>query len=217
MSIGILGRKVGMSRLFGENGEDNSVTVIEAGPCHVIQVKTKEKDGYNAIQVGFAEKKENRTNKPDSGHFKKAGVSPFKMLKEFRLDKGDVSGFENKEFESGEQVTVEIFSVGERVDVSGTSKGKGFTGVMKRWGFKGHKATHGAENHRTPGSIGASADPSRVFKGLPMAGRMGGEKVTVQNLEVLKVDPERNLLVVKGSVPGPNKGFLMIKKAAKIN
>ena len=173
-----------------------------------MQIKSEETDGYRAIQVGFGQKKEKAVNKPSGGHFKKAGVTPLKVLREFRT-----SDIEN--YEVGGQVTVDIFSIGERVDVSGISKGKGFAGVMKRWGHKGGKATHGAETHRHGGSIGASADPSRVFKGLPMPGRMGGKKVSVQSLVVVKVDAGRNLLVVKGSVPGPSNGMVMIKRAAK--
>ena len=208
MSIGILGKKVGMTRLFGENGEAIPVTVIEAGPCPVVQIKSEETDGYTAIQVGFGRKKENAINQPARGHFKKANVPPLRLLREFR-----VSDIEN--YELGGQVTVDIFSVGERVDVSGISKGKGFSGVMKRWGHKGGKASHGAETHRGGGAIGASSDPSRVFKGMPMAGRMGGKQVSVQSLEVVKVDMNRNLLVVRGSVPGPKNGMIMIKRAAK--
>ncbi len=208
MSIGMLGKKLGMTRLFGEHGEAIPVTVIEAGPCHIVQIKSKETDGYEAVQLGFGQKKENATNKPASGHFKKAGVPPLRFLKEFKTD-----GVEDHEI--GGQVTVDMFSVGERIDISAVSKGKGFAGVMKRWGFKGGKASHGSENHRTAGSIGASADPSRVYKGLPMAGRMGGKRVNVQNLEVVKVDTEKNLLVIRGAVPGPKDGILMIKRAAK--
>jgi len=208
MSIGILGKKVGMTRLFVEHGEAVPVTVIEAGPCHVVQIKSKETDGYEAIQVGFGQKKENKINKPARGHFKKADVPPLRFLREFRLDSAG-------DFQVGEQITVQIFSAGERVDISGISKGKGFSGVMKRWSFKGGRATHGAETHRAGGSIGASAFPSRVFKGLPMAGRMGGKRVTVQDLEVVRVDTEKNLLVIKGSVPGPKNGIVTIKKAVK--
>lgn len=211
MSIGILGKKVGMTRLFGEHGEVIPVTVIEAGPCHIVQVKSKATDGYEAIQIGFSQKKEGAVNKPAQGHFRKANVPPLKFLREFRLEEAD--DIEN--FQVGEQLKVDIFSEGEVVDISGISKGKGFSGVMKRWGFKGGKATHGAETHRAPGSIGASASPSRVFKDLPMAGRMGGKRVTVQNLEVVQADLERNLLVVKGSVPGPRNGIIVIRKAAR--
>ena len=208
MSTGILGKKVGMTRLFGEHGEVIPVTVIEAGPCHIVQVKSSETDGYESIQVGFGPKKENSINEPARGHFKKANVPPLRFLREFRIDSSE-------SFQAGQQIAVDIFSTGDLVDISGISKGKGFSGVMKRWGFKGGKASHGSENHRTAGSIGASADPSRVFKGLPMAGRMGGKRVTVQRLEVVKVDTEKNLLLIKGSVPGPTNGILMIKKAVK--
>jgi len=208
MSIGILGKKVGMTRLFVEHGEAVPVTVIEAGPCHVVQIKSKETDGYEAVQVGFGQKKENKINKPARGHFKKADVPPLRFLREFRLDSAG-------DFQVGEQITVQIFSAGERVDISGVSKGKGFSGVMKRWSFKGGRASHGAETHRGGGSIGASAFPSRVFKDLPMAGRMGGKRVTVQDLEVVRVDTEKNLLVIKGSVPGPKNGIVTIKKAVK--
>lgn len=208
MSIGILGKKVGMTRLFGESGEVIPVTVIKAGPCPVVQVKSEETDGYRAVQIGFDEKRENAINEPARGHFKKAGVPPLRFLREFKIN-------DTENYKPGDQVTVDIFSVGQRVDISGISKGKGFSGVMKRWGFKGGKATHGAETHRAPGSIGASSDPSRVFKGLPMAGRMGGKRVSVQNLEVVKVDAAKNLLAVKGSVPGPRNGMVMVKRAAK--
>ena len=197
-----------MTRLFGENGEAVPVTVIEAGPCPIVQIKSEETDGYKAIQIGFGRKRENAINEPARGHFKKAGVPPLRFLKEFRIDNVD-------DYEPGGQVTVDIFSVGERIDVSGISKGKGFAGVMKRWGFKGGRASHGAETHRAAGAIGASANPSRVFKGLPMSGRMGGKQANVQNLEVVKVDTERNLLVIKGAVPGPKDGILVIKRAAK--
>ena len=211
MSTGILGKKLGMTRLFNEHGQVIPVTVIEAGPCHIVQIKSKETDGYEAIQLGFGQKEEGTVNKPAQGRFKKANTPPLRYLREYKI--GEESSIENLEL--GGQFTVDIFSVGERIDVSAISKGKGFAGVMKRWGHKGGKATHGAETHRAVGSIGASADPSRVFKGLPMAGRMGGKRVTVQNLEVVKVDAEKNLLVVKGSVPGPRNGILSIQKAAK--
>jgi len=203
-----LGKKVGMTRLFGENGEAIPVTVIEAGPCHIVQIKSEETDGYKAVQIGFGQKKENAINKPARGHFRKASVPPLRHLREFRID--DVENYE-----LGGEITVDIFSVGERVDVSAVSKGKGFSGVMKRWGHKGGKASHGAETHRHGGAIGASANPSRVFKGLPMAGRMGGKRVSVQNLEVAKIDAGRNLLVIKGSVPGPSNSMVMVKRAAK--
>ncbi len=208
MSIGILGRKVGMTRLFGEGGVAIPVTVIEAGPCYIVQVKSKEKDGYEAIQLGFGQKRESVLNKPTRERFKKANCPPLRTLKEFKVD--DIG-----KYKTGEKISADIFELGEKVDIVGISKGKGFAGVVKRWGFKGGKATHGAETHRASGSIGASSDPSRVFKNMPMAGRMGGGRVTIQNLKILKVDAERNILVVEGSIPGPTNGFVMIKKAVK--
>jgi large subunit ribosomal protein L3 len=206
--LGILGKKIGMTRLFNESGEVVPVTVVEAGPCPIIQVKTKEKDGYEAIQIGYGQKKESRTNKPDRGRFKKANVQPLRTLQEIRTEGLDIS-------ELDKQITVSIFSPGELVDVTGTSKGKGFAGVMKKHHFKGQSATHGSERHRVSGSVGASSYPSRVMKGLRMSGRMGGVKVTVQNLTVFNVDPNRNLLLIRGSIPGPNNGVVMIKKAIK--
>ncbi len=211
MSIGILGKKMGMTRLYGEHGAVIPVTVIEAGPCPIVQVKSKKTDGYEAVQLGFGQKRDKLINKPIKGHIKKANVPSVRFLKEFKPDET----IDEEALQAGKQITVQMFSEGELVDISGVSKGKGFAGVMKRWGFKGGKASHGAETHRGGGSIGASADPSRVFKGFPMAGRMGGKQVTVQNLEVVKVDPERNLLIVKGSVPGPRNGILTVKKAVK--
>ena len=204
---GLIGKKIGMTSIFDENGKNIPVTVIEVAPNFVIQVRTKEKDGYEAVQLGFDDKKEKRTTKALKGHFAKAGVTPKKKIVEFQ-------GFEN-ELKPGDEVRVEdVFVEGEYVDVSGISKGKGFQGVVKRHGFGGvGQATHGQHNRlRAPGSIGASAYPSRVFKGMRMAGRMGNEKVTVQNLKVVKIIPEKNLLIVKGSVPGHKKSYLIIKK-----
>ncbi len=204
---GIIGKKIGMTSIFDENGKNIPVTVILAGPNYVTQVRTKEVDGYDAVQLGFDDKKEKNTPKALKGHFEKAGVSPKKRVIEFQ-------DFE-KEVKLGDEVTVgDIFAEGEFVDVSGISKGKGFQGVVKRHGFKGvGQATHGQHNRlRAPGSIGASSDPSRVFKGMRMAGHMGSEKVTVQNLKVMKVIPEKNLLIVKGSVPGHKNTYLIIKK-----
>ncbi|NPA42936.1 MAG: 50S ribosomal protein L3 [Chlorobi bacterium] len=204
---GLIGRKIGMTSFFDENGKNVPVTVIEVLPNAVVQVRTKEKDGYEALQLGFDDKKEKRTTKPMLGHFKKAGVSPKKVLVEFQ-------GFE-KEYQPGDEIRVEdVFREGEYVDVTGTSKGKGFQGVVKRHGFAGvGQATHGQHNRlRAPGSIGASADPSRVFKGMRMAGRMGNERVTVQNLKVMKIIPEKNLLIVKGNVPGHKKSYVLIRK-----
>ena len=204
---GIIGKKVGMTSIFDANGKNIPVTVILAGPNYVTQVRTKEVDGYDAVQLGFDDKKEKNTPKALKGHFEKAGVSPKRKVIEFQ-------DFE-KEFKLGDEVTVaDVFAEGEFVDVSGISKGKGFQGVVKRHGFKGvGQATHGQHNRlRAPGSIGASSDPSRVFKGMRMAGHMGNEKVTVQNLQVMKVIPEKNLLIVKGSVPGHKNTYLIIKK-----
>ena len=204
---GIIGKKVGMTSIFDENGKNIPVTVILAGPNYVTQVRTKEVDGYDAVQLGFDDKKEKNTPKALRGHFEKAGVSPKRKVIEFQ-------DFE-KEVKLGDEVKAEdIFAEGEYVDVSGTSKGKGFQGVVKRHGFKGvGQATHGQHNRlRAPGSIGASSDPSRVFKGMRMAGHMGSETITVQNLQVMKIIPEKNLLIVKGSVPGHKNAYLIIKK-----
>jgi len=203
---GLIGKKVGMTSIFDENGKNIPCTVVEAGPCIVTQVRTEEVDGYNALQLGFDDKAEKRANKSETGHFKKAGASPKKKVIEFR----DFEG----EHKLGDTLGVDLFIEGEYVDVSATSKGKGFQGVVKRHGFAGvGQATHGQHNRlRAPGSIGAASYPARVFKGMKMAGRMGGEKVTVQNLRVLKVVPEKNLLVVKGCVPGHKNAYITIKK-----
>jgi len=202
---GLIGKKIGMTSVFSADGKNLPCTVIEAGPCVVTQIKTIEKDGYEAVQFGFQEKKDKHTNKPQAGHFKVAGVAPQRHLVEFNEFK--------EEFKLGDQVTVEMFEVDSFVDVVGTSKGKGFQGVVKRHGFSGVKeASHGQKHMRVPGSIGASSDPSRVFKGTRMGGRMGGDKVTVQNLQVLKVIPEHNLLMVKGSVPGAKGSIVIINK-----
>jgi large subunit ribosomal protein L3 len=203
---GILGRKIGMTSIYDENGKNIPCTVIEAGPCVVTQVRTKEKDGYEAIQLGFEDKKDKHTTNALKGHFKKAGTTSKRLLSEF-------TRFEEKK-KFGEVVTVEVFKEGEFVDVKGTSKGKGFQGVVKRYNFKGvNDATHGQHNRlRAPGSIGASSYPSRVFKGMRMAGRMGGATVKVLNLQVMKIVPEKNLLVVKGSIPGPNNSYVKIER-----
>lgn len=209
MVNGIIGRKVGMTQVFEESGKVVPVTVIEAGPCPIVQLKTQERDGYEAVQLGFGERKASRTNQPRQGHFAKAQVEPTWVLREFRVKSlADVT--------VGSVVDASLFSEGELVDVSGTSKGHGFTGVVKRWGFAGGKKSHGGEQDlRRPGSIGASATPSRVFKGKRMAGRYGAKRHTVQNLPVIQADAERNLLVVKGAVPGPTNGLLLIRKASK--
>ena len=203
---GIIGKKIGMTSLFDESGKNIPCTVIQAGPCSVLQVRTIENDGYSAVQLGFDDKSEKNVGKALAGHFKKAGSTPKAKLVEFR------NGFENVSL--GDEVKVNLFAEGEFVDVTGTSKGKGFQGVVKRHGFGGvMQATHGQHNRlRAPGSIGAGSDPSRVFKGMRMAGRMGGKQVTVQNLQVLKVDEEQNLLVVKGAVPGAKNSYVIIRK-----
>lgn len=204
---GILGKKVGMTSLFDENGEAIPCTVIEAGPCYVTQVKTKERDGYDAVQLGYDEAKERTVNKPLKGHFLKAGTKMLRLLREFRC-------FRGKELKVGDKIDVSIFAQGDIVDVTGRSKGRGFQGVVKRHHFGGvGMTTHGASDRvRAPGSIGASSFPSRVFKGMRMAGRMGFERVTVKNLKVVKVIPESNLLIVRGSVPGAINGYLEIVK-----
>jgi large subunit ribosomal protein L3 len=203
---GLIGRKIGMTSLFDENGKNIPCTVIEAGPCVVTQVRTKEVDGYSALQLGFDDKTEKHATKADLGHFKKAGTSAKRKVVEFQ-------GFES-DFKLGDNVTVGVFSEGEFVDVQGVSKGKGFQGVVKRHGFGGvGQATHGQHNRlRAPGSVGASSYPSRVFKGMRMAGRMGGDNVKVQNLRVLKVVAEKNLLVIKGCIPGCKNSYVIIQK-----
>ena len=203
---GLIGKKVGMTSVFSVEGKSIPCTVIECGPCIVTQVKTKETDGYEALQLGFEDKKEKHTTKPLSGHFKKAGTTPKRKLVEF-------SGFET-EHKLGDVIDVTLFEDAPFVDVVGTSKGKGFQGVVKRHGFAGvGEATHGQDDRqRAPGSIGACSTPSRVFKGMRMAGRTGGDRVTVANLEVLKVIPENNLLLVKGSVPGTKGSYVIIEK-----
>ncbi|HET8808642.1 MAG TPA: 50S ribosomal protein L3 [Flavobacteriaceae bacterium] len=203
---GLIGRKIGMTSIFDENGKNIPCTVIEAGPCVVTQVRTEEVDGYKALQLGFDDKTSKRTTKAAEGHFKKAGTAAKKKVVEFQ-------GFEG-EHKLGDNITVEEFQEGEFVDVAGTSKGKGFQGVVKRHGFAGvGQATHGQHNRlRAPGSIGAASYPARVFKGMRMAGQMGNERVTIQNLKVLKIVPEKNLLVVKGCVPGHKNAYVIIEK-----
>ena len=201
MVKGILGKKIGMTRVFRENGESISVSVLEVGPCHIIQIKRIEKEGYNAIQMGFQPKKDRRLNKPLLGCFKAAGKGGFAFLREIRVDDVD-------SFELGQEINNEMFNVGDLVTVRGISKGKGFTGVVKRWGFSGGDTSHGSRSHKVPGSLGASATPSRVMKGKKLPGRMGYKKVTVKNLKVVDVLKEKNLILVKGAVPG-SKGSLL--------
>jgi len=205
MIQGLIGKKVGMTQVFGEDGSLIPVTVIQAGPCLVVQKKTNEKDGYNAVQVGLVEKvSARRQNSPMKGHFEKAGVPPMRTLVEFEYE-GDAN--------VGDRVAVDIFKPGDTVDVVGKSKGKGFQGVVKRHGFRGGRATHGSMFHRAPGSIGASAFPSRVMKGMRMAGRMGGDQVTVKNLRVAKIDAENNLIYVRGAIPGGRNALVVLRLA----
>lgn len=207
MSKVILGRKLAMTQIFDENVLI-PITIVEAGPCIIVERKVKEKNGYNAIQLGFLEVKENRVNKPESGHFRKSEVRPQKYLREIRVK--DIGNLKIRD-----EIRVDVFKEGDLVDVVGISKGKGFAGVVKRYGFKGGPASHGAGGwRRRPGSIGASADPSRVFKGKKMPGKMGAERKTVRNLEIVKVDKKENLLLIKGSLPG-NKGSLLAIKSSK--
>lgn len=205
MSKGILGKKLGMTQVFTPEGEVIPVTVVEAGPCVVLQKKTVEVDGYESIQLGFDDKKESRANKPEQGHAKKANTTPKRFIREIRGMEG---------YEVGQEVKVDVFAEGERVDVTGTSKGKGFAGAIKRHGQARGPMAHGSRYHRGPGSLGSIA-PNRVFKGQTLPGRMGGEKVTVQNLEVVKVDADRNLLLIKGAIPGPNNSYVVVKSTIK--
>ena len=204
----MMGKKVGMTQIFKEDGEVVPVTVVEAGPLIVVQKKTVETDGYNAIQVGFADIKERRANKPAKGHFDKADLAYKKYLKEFKVDSPD-------EYEIGQEIKADAFEEGDKIDVTGTSKGKGTQGVIKRHGFSTGRKTHGSHFHRAPGGLSAGTYPGRVFKGKKMAGRMGNERVTVQNLEVVRVDADKNLILIKGAIPGPKKGLVIIKQSTK--
>lgn len=208
MVSGLLGKKLGMTRVFTEDGRWVEVTLVEVGPCSVVQRKTQAKDGYDAVQMGFGELKESRCKKPQRGHFAKSGVAPRRFLREFRVEADD-------ELKPGDEVRADIFRVGDRVDVSGTSKGKGFAGVIKRYGFKGGPGGHGSHFHRAPGSIGQSADPSKVYKGKRLPGRMGNTRVTTQNVEIVSVDPAKNLLVVRGCIPGANGMVVVVKQSVK--
>ena len=209
MNKAIIGRKLGMTQVFSADGKVIPVTVVEAGPCPVVQLKTVEKDGYQAVKLGFDEVKEGDLNKPELGQFKKAGVAPQKVLKEFRLQ--DVAAYE-----IGKTVTVDTFAAGDKVDVVGTTKGHGFSGVIKRWNQQRLKMTHGVGPvHREVGSMGANSSPSRVFKNKHMPGQYGHERVTVQNLEVVKVDTARNALLIKGGVPGPVGGIVTVSDSVK--
>lgn len=209
MKKGLIGKKIGMTQIFDENGKVVPVTVVEAGPCTVTQIKTPENDGYQAVQVGFGDVKISRVNKPMKGHFDKADVAPKKTLKEFRLE--NIDGIE-----VGNIIKADIFEPGETVDVKGTSKGHGTSGAIKRWNFSRLRMSHGTgPNHRHAGSLGACSSPSRVFKGKKMAGHYGCDTVTVQNLKVVKVDAENNLIAIKGAVPGPKGGIVVIADAVK--
>lgn len=201
---GIIGRKIGMTRLFDEKGHVIPVTVIEAGPCPVVDIRTRDKDGYDAIQLGFGTIKKKNVTKPLLGHFDKAGIEPVRILREIRVD-------DPSKFQRGAQIKADIFQVGELVSVTGISKGKGFQGVVKRWGFAGCGDSHGSMSHRRPGSIGQCATPGRVWKNKRMGGHAGCRQVTVRNLEVVKVDPERNMLVVKGAVPGHVNCYVIVR------
>ena len=212
MKKAIVGKKLGMTQIFLQDGRLVPVTVIQAGPCTVVQKKTIEKDGYEAVQFGFDQIPENRVeklvNKPDAGHFKKAGVAPMRTLREFRLE-------DSASYEIGQEVKADIFAEGEKVDISGITKGHGFTGAIYRWNQHTGPMAHGSKYHRGVGSMSANSDPSRVFKNKHMAGHYGVEKVTIQNLEIVKVDAERSLLLVHGAVPGPKEGLLLIRNAIK--
>tara|TARA_B100001245_G_C22869009_1_gene417897 strand:- start:142 stop:816 length:675 start_codon:yes stop_codon:yes gene_type:complete len=208
MVTGIIGKKIGMTQLFSDDGMVQPATVIKAGPCVVVQAKTTARDGYEAVQLGLVEDKQPRVTKAVAGTYKKAKVSPTRIRREVAIDSSDKSP------KPGDQVLVSIFESGDRVDVIGTSRGKGFQGVMKRHGFSGGRATHGSMFHRAPGSIGASSYPSRVIKGMKGPGRMGGQRVTVQGLQVLQVDTENNLLIVGGSIPGAPGTYIIVRKAA---
>jgi large subunit ribosomal protein L3 len=203
---GIIGRKIGMTQIYAEDGRAVPVTVVEAGPCVVIQRKSKAKDGYSSIQVGLVERRRTkRVTKAMKGHFDKAGIPPCRVLREFRVEEG-------AEVKVGDKLSVDMFAPGDAINVTGISKGKGFQGVVKRHHFRGGDATHGSMFHRAPGSIGASAFPSRVLKGMRGAGHMGQEQVTVRNLKVIRIDAEKNIMLIRGAVPGANDGYVVIRK-----
>ena len=205
MCRGLIGKKLGMTALFTSDGEYIPVTVVQIGPCVVTQIKAMSSDGYNAIQLGFGEKKKSRINKPMQGHLKKSGAWYFEFLREVPVD-------DPGEYKLGQIISLDVFTVGERVDVSGTTKGRGFAGVIKRHGFHGGKKTHGSHSHRIPGSIGCSAWPAKVIKGKKMPGQYGNNRKTVRNLEIVDIRPEQNLMLIKGAVPGSGYGLVEIKK-----
>ena len=212
MKKAILGKKIGMTQIFLADGRLVPVTVVEAGPCKVTQVKTVETDGYEAVQVGFGELSEQRAkkllNKPELGHFTKAGVSPARYLREFRFE--DISNYK-----VGDEIKCDVFAEGDKIDAIGTSKGHGYTGTIQRWNMHTGPMSHGSKYHRGVGSLSANSDPSRVFKNKKMAGQYGGERVTIQNLEIVKVDAERNLIMIKGAIPGANGSLVMVRDAVK--
>lgn len=208
MKKAILARKVGMTQIFADNGVLTPVTVLEAGPCYVTQVKTVEKDGYSAVQVGFEDIREKLVTKPEMGVFKKAEVAPKRFVREFRFENAE-------EYKLGQEIKASIFAAGDHIDAMATSKGKGFQGAVKRLGQHRGPMTHGSKFHRHQGSNGSSSDPSRVYKGKGMPGQMGNERVTIQNLEIVRVDAENNLILVRGAVPGPRKGLVTIKETVK--
>lgn len=210
MKKAILATKVGMTQIFNEDGVLTPVTVLQAGPCVVTQVKTVENDGYSAVQVGYGDIREKLVNKPRKGHFAKAGVTSKRFLKEFRFDNAE-------EYTVGQEIKADIFAAGDKIDATAKSKGKGFQGAIKRHGLSRGPMAHGSKYHRHAGSNGAASDPSKVFKGKKMPGHMGAVKVTIQNLEVVKIDAENNLILVKGAVPGPKKSVVMLKNSVKAN
>ena len=207
MISGLLGKKLGMTQIFSKEGGLIPVTLLQAGPCDLLQIKSKENDGYSALQIGFEEKKKKRASNAEIGHCSKVKAGVKRIIREFRTDALDT------EYEPGQILTVSVFDDVKSIDVIGTSKGKGFAGVMKRWGFSGGPATHGCTTPRSAGSVGAGTSPGHVVKGKKMAGRMGGKRITVKNLDVIKVDKDRDMLIVKGAVPGPNGGYVIIRKS----
>ena len=208
MKKAILATKVGMTQIFDEDGVLTPVTVLQAGPCAVTQVKTVENDGYSAVQVGFAEKREKLVNKPMKGHFDKAGTSTKRYVREFRFE-------DAQEYELGQEIKADIFEVGDKIDATATSKGHGYSGAIKRHGFSRGPVTHGSKHHRHTGSSGCATDPGKVFKGKKMAGHYGCKRTTIQNLEIVRVDADNNIILVKGSVPGPKKSLVMLKETVK--
>ncbi len=210
MKKGLIGKKIGMTQIFADDGRRIPVTVVEAGPCTVLQKKTIDKDGYTALQLGYSQQDSARSSKPEIGHSKAAGKGVYRFLKEFRLQDTD-------SYSVGDVITSDLFSPGDIIDVTGISIGKGFQGVIKRWGFKGGRASHGSNFHRAPGSIGCSATPSRVFKNKKMPGQLGNETVTIQKLTVVRVDSADNLILVKGAIPGARNGIVILKDSVKVN